>query len=254
MRPLVSVITTLYNCERYISQSLDSICRQEGFDDFEWLIFSDAPTDRTWEIVESYKFETRGLVRLQPSSENIKIPWRRNQAIASARGKYIAIHDGDDISLPDRLKTEVNLLESSDTFCVGSHAFKIDGDGKRIGIMDYPAGDHSSLVRQMVRKQNPMIDPSSMFRRQEFMALGGYPLEKQIYTVPDMDLWCRAILGGQKLANIQKPLIEYRANPEGMTGRCKPEMIQAHMIVWNRFITAYRQKTNQSFAHKRTHE
>ena len=257
MRPLVSVITTLYNCEQYIEKSLASICEQQDFKDFEWLIYSDGPTDRTWDLVEGCLFKAPAGPHIITcaDSKNIKIPWRRNQAIAAAKGKYIAIHDGDDISMPDRLKTQVEFLESNaDIFCVGSHAFKIDVQGQRIGIMDYPSRDHASLVMKMVQKQNPMIDPSTMFRREDFMNLGGYPLEKRIYTVPDMDVWCRAILAGLKLANIQKPLIEYRTNPEGMTGRHKPEMIKAHMTVWRRFMDAYQKRSMQVFAQERNHE
>jgi len=245
MTPLVSVITTVYNCERYVKESFASIASQTLEEDFEWLILSDAPTDSTWDIIERMNLDLpRAKVIKVSSLENIKIPRRRNQAISMARGKYVAIHDGDDISLPDRLGLQVDFLESHPrVFCVGGHGVKINSEGEGIGLMDYPEEDHDGIVRQLLlKRQNPMIDPTCMFRRQTFLSLKKYTTRQDIYTVPDMDLWCRAILAGHKMANIRKPLIHYRINPNGMTGLHKPEMIYAHMIVCKEFSEAYRGK------------
>lgn len=243
--PLVSVITTLYNCEKYIKASLESMASQSFKEPWEWIILSDGPTDTTWQIVENMQFEIQNchVIRI-PSASNIKIPKRRNQAIAMAKGKYIAIQDGDDISLPDRLDLEVGFLESHPSvFCVGGHAVQIDLEDQVIGFMDYPEENHDRILRQLlVERRNPMIDPTTMFRREVFMRLGKYTTREEIYTVPDMDLWCRAILAGYKMANIRKPLINYRSNPDGMTNRKKSEMIYAHVVTWREFSYKYREK------------
>ena len=84
-----------------------------------------------------------------------------------------------------------------------------------------------------------MIDPTTMFRREDFLNLGGYSTDKSIYTVPDMDLWLKAILSGRKLINLQYPVIQYRMNPEGMTSLHKQEMIRSHMSVWRKFMIGY---------------
>lgn len=243
--PLVSVITTLYNCEKYVKASLDSIAAQTFAEPFEWLILSDGPTDATWQIVENFRVDNpKCQVIKVAAADNIRIPRRRNQAISMARGKYIAIQDGDDISLPDRLELEVNFLESHPSvFCVGGHAVQIDLQDQVIGFMDYPEESHDRILRQLlVERRNPMIDPTTMFRRETFMRLGRYTTREEIYTVPDMDLWCRAILAGHKMANIRKPLINYRSNPDGMTNRKKSEMIYAHVVTWREFSYKYRER------------
>lgn len=242
MTPILSIVTTVYNCEQFIEESLDSICKQNIYDEFEWLILSDGPIDSTWEKIEALKYDLKGRVIKIPTTTNIKIPRRRNQAISIASGKYIAIHDGDDISLPERLQTQIDFLESRpNIFCVGGHAMKIDTENNLLGCMDYPEDNHERIVWQIFRnKQNPMIDPTTMFRRQDFISLGMYSLRSEIYTVPDFDLWCRAIVEGKKMANIKKPLIRYRINPNSMTVQYKSEMITAHMIVWREFFDKYR--------------
>ena len=236
-QPPLSVITPIYNCETYLRESLDSALSQT-FTDFELIIVNDGSTDGSVDIVKSYDDERIIFVDNQ---DNKKIPTRRNEAISMASGKYVAIHDGDDVSFPHRFAKQIDILSSEDIFCVGAHADKIDPDGDRTGDMDYPPETHDEILHMITRKcMNPMIDPTCMFVRDVFMQLGKYTLEKEIYTVPDFDLWLRAMGVSKKFYNIQEPLIKYRENPDGMTGKHKREMIKAHMIVWRRFMHSYR--------------
>ena len=242
--PLVSVITTVYNCERYIKASLESIIAQD-FTNFEIILVNDGSTDRTWEIAQNFK---DNRIIFCDNKENKKIPIRRNEAINRSVGKYIAIHDGDDISLPDRLSKEVVFMEEHENiFCIGSYALKIDTDDILQGFMVYPPSTHNEIVMLLQRGVNPIIDPTTIFRRKDFIDLGGYTMDESLYTVPDLDLWARAILYGKKFRNIKIPLIKYRINPDGVTRKHKTEMIIAHRKVVYDFIkklTNYHRKKN----------
>lgn len=229
----ISVIMSVYNCQRFIQSSLISIDEQD-FDDFEIIIVNDGSTDNTWRIVQDYKFRHKCI--LVDNKYNKRIPSRRNEASLLASGKYLAIHDGDDISLPDRLKKQYEFLENNDIFCVGGWAYRIDETDNETGVMNYPPLEHKDIVAAFLFKRiNPIIDPSTMFRNDIFAKLGGYSLEKAIYTVPDMDLWTRGILEGYKFKSLAIPLIKYRVNSSGMTGIHKKEMGDAHNIVCSRF-------------------
>lgn len=237
--PKLSVITTLYNCERYVADSLRSVLEQT-YSDFQWIVLNDGSTDSTWKIVNKMIGDDSRAV-LVDNKENKRIPASRNEAIKLATGKYIAIHDGDDISLPHRFMSQVGFLDSrKDIFCVGGHAISIDHEGNQKGMMVYPPAHHRQIVFSLLRlKQNPVIDPTSMFRKADFEKLGGYTLNEDLYTVPDMDLWARAIVSGKVMANMQDALIRYRVNPNGMTQKHKSQMIDAHMMVWRRFRKEY---------------
>jgi len=232
----VSVITTVLNGEKYLEESLDSL-KAQTCDEFEVIFVNDGSTDRTVEIIQQYMGNFRRTKFLN-FNDNKRIPTRRNQAIEQARGEFIVIHDGDDSSYPDRIERQLTFMrDNQDIFCVGGHAIKMDLASKVFGEMAYPPKTHAEIV-DMTSKQcmNPIIDPTTMFRRQDFLNLGKYTLEKAIYTVPDFDLWCKAIIAECRFANLQEPLIKYRENPDGMTGRHKQEMIRSHMIVWTRFM------------------
>ncbi len=235
--PLVSVIMTVYNCEKYIEESLDSIFNQT-FKDFEVVVYTDACTDKTQEIVGRYFNNYKNFNHLIYGRRDGPIGCfkGRMEAIVRSKGKYIAIQDGDDISLLDRLEKEVNFLEENeDIFCVGGWANKIDENGEDIGTMEYPPDTHDNVVKSISKFLNPMIDPTTMFRKVKFLQLRGYSLKKDRDLVDDFDFWCRAILNGYKIYNLQTPLIKYRINSDGNTRKHKMKMIKQHTIVWKEF-------------------
>jgi glycosyltransferase involved in cell wall biosynthesis len=241
--PKLSLITTLYNCEEFIEQSLQSVLDQT-YADFEWIILNDGSTDGTWDIATSMLAEDERVIFVD-SRENKKIPARRNDAITLAKGEYVAIVDGDDINLHDRFEKQVAFLNShADIWCVGAHALLIDHDDKYIESMNYPPALHADIVSYFLRQcRNPIIDPTTMFRKKDFDELGGYTLDRKIYTVPDMDLWCRAIVMGKKMSNLPRALLRYRRNMNGMTQKHNEEMIKAHMTVWRKFAKDFQRIT-----------
>ncbi|HUS51058.1 MAG TPA: glycosyltransferase [Candidatus Paceibacterota bacterium] len=245
--PLLSVITTTYNCEKYIEESLNSILTLENkFRDFEIIIVDDGSTDNTSDLVHSFWEKNRSKIYFIRNFENKRIPTRRNEAISISRGRYVTIQDGDDVSFLDKFEKQIDFLENNpDIFCVGGHAIVINENGEFSNKkMDYPPESHGDIVNMITKKcMNPIIDPTTMFRRDIFNKLGKYTLDKSIYTVPDFDLWLRAILNGYKVHNLQDNLIKYRVIEDfGMTREHKKEMIEQHMIVWKKFMRQWKIK------------
>lgn len=244
--PPVSVIITAYNCEKYLAESIKSILDQT-YSWFELIIINDGSIDKCDNIIRSFK---DGRIRYISHRDNKNIPIRRNEAINLAKGIYIAIQDADNISLPDRLEQQWNFLRNNLAyFCIGGHAAKINTAGHPDGDLRYPPVSHEEIVDYVVkRSRNPMIDSTVMFRRRDFLELGGYTRDMSLYTAYDMDLWLKAILCGKKFVNLPYPVIKYRVNPEGFSHKHQSEIIRTHMIVWRRFI----QKHMGLFSNQRT--
>jgi glycosyltransferase involved in cell wall biosynthesis len=230
-KPLVSVIMTAYNCEKYIVESIESIFIQT-FRDFELIIYHDGSTDKTWQkalaTVTKRGKVFMGCVKLFPSHENVGCGEGRNRAIKKARGKYIAIQDADDISFRNRLAKEVEFMEKNDDiFCVGAFADKMEEDGEFIEFMTYPSKTHEEIYDEiMVKKDNPIIDPSCMYRKKDFDALGGYDGNWKL--VPDSNLWVRAAMAGLKFANLQEVLVHYRQHPNSITNKSRRAVDREH--------------------------
>jgi len=115
MKYKISIITTLYNCQNFIEQSILSIINQ-SFNDFEWIIINDGSSDKTWDIVTKLTDKYENIIKID-NKDNKKIPLRRNEAISMASSEYVAIHDGDDISLPNRLLHQYSFFSKAKRRC-----------------------------------------------------------------------------------------------------------------------------------------
>ena len=232
--PLVSVIMTAYNCEKYIEEAIKSIFHQ-SFREFELIIYHDGSTDKTWQValktITDYNKAFMGCVKMLPSHENVGCGEGRNRAIRKARGKYIAIQDADDMSFQTRLEKEVKFLEENeDIFCVGAWADKMEKNGDFIELMTYPPATNEEIFHEMmIKKNNPIIDPSCMYRKDIFNELGGY--EGKWRLVPDFNLWVRAMQAGCKFANLQEVLVHYRQHPNSVTNKNEMATVKEHFAM-----------------------
>jgi len=232
--PKLSIVTCVYNAESYLKESLDSVFDQP-YEDFELVLVHDCSTDNTRQLLEEY-IDKPNVVFIE-NKYNEGVPFSRNRAFIAAKGEYIAIHDADDVSLPHRFEKQVKYLdEHPDVTFIGGHAIRISDTGMQIGHMVYPPEQTEGAFRVIRQfKLNPIIDPSSMFRRQPVLDIGGYRMEPELRTVQDFDLWCRLLIDGHHLYNFQEPLIKYRINPHGVTRVKKAEQVLATDFVWAAF-------------------
>jgi glycosyltransferase involved in cell wall biosynthesis len=234
-KPLVSVIMAVYNCEKFIKESLYSI-KNQTFKDLEIILYDDGSADKTYIIAQEI-LRASGLRYSMGrlfSGANVGCGQNRNKAIAMANGKYIAIQDGDDKSFPHRLEKEAEFLETNPhIFCVGSLAYVMDEKGRFLEYYTYPSATHKGIKKDILEKKiNPIIDPSSMFRRDVFEDLGGYDSKWKL--VPDFDLWMRAILKGYEFANIGDFLVRYRKHKNSNMVKYQKEAVKEHvkMLDW----------------------
>jgi glycosyltransferase involved in cell wall biosynthesis len=107
--PLVSVLMTSYNRERYIPEAIESVL-SSSYENFELIVVDDLSTDRTLEIAASYASKDP-RVKVYSNRENLGDYPNRNQAAAYANGKYIKYLDSDDIIYDFGLEVMVNYME-----------------------------------------------------------------------------------------------------------------------------------------------
>jgi len=169
---LVSVLIPVYNCQKYIKYTLDSLIKQT-MTDFEVILVNDGSTDDSLEIINTYAMlDSRFKVFTQ---NNMGIVSALNFGLSKAVGKYIARLDGDDIAHPERLKRQYDFMESNDDcVCVGSLYRAIDSFGNVIW---------SQKVFSNVKQTNLLIyppyvttfpHPSVMIRARDYLFLNGY--------------------------------------------------------------------------------
>lgn len=232
--PRVSVIMSVLNDERYIGEAVDSVLNQT-FRDFEFIIINDGSTDRTGEILSSYR-DDRILLFDQ---KNRGLTQSLNRGLSLARGEYIARMDGDDISDPARLEEEVRFLDrDQDIGLVGTFAYRIDEQGRRISVYTYKTTTEE--IKKNLWVDCPFCHSSVMFRKACIDKIGAY--REKVGPTEDYDLWFR-ITEQFGAANIPVPLHSFRIDSKGITVRKRFDQIRYMMLV--RLLAEERQKKGQ---------
>ncbi len=110
--PKVSIITTTYQHERFIAETIESILTQ-SFVDWELLIGDDSPGDANWAIIEQYVQKYPTKVRAWHHSPNKGIVDNMNFLLSqmSSNSQYVAFLEGDDLYTPDYLERKLKLWE-----------------------------------------------------------------------------------------------------------------------------------------------
>jgi len=218
--PAVCVQMAVYNGERFLAATIDSILGQY-FTDFELMIVDDGSTDRTPDILATYATRDPRITLLHnPTRQGIS--YARNRALASAQGRYVAITDADDLSHPLRLERQVAFLDAHPTIGVlGTWASRIDKEGKPIAPLRPPV--ESALLHWALLFYPPVVHSASMMRLELLQQVGGYPLDKPC-TV-DYDLWLR-LAKTTKFHTLPEELVTYRVHPYGVSAQHKQEQYQ----------------------------
>ncbi len=229
---LVSVIMPVFNGERYLAETIESILAQT-FIDFEFIIVDDGSHDSSAQIIRAYQNSDK-RIRLLCLDENTGISRATNHGIANSRCQYIALTDQDDISLPDRLQMQVDRLNAvQDIAVLGTCAYIVDENLKRPAPYDV-ASDHASIALAFFVAR-PFAGNTVMLRREAFDEIG--LMNSEMDSVQDMELLWRAVKS-VKCANLPDRLLLWRRHENALGMRRDATLtrrFRANMLrdLWN---------------------
>lgn len=107
--PTVSVITPFYNSEKFLEETIQSIINQT-YPNWELLLINDASKDNSQIIAEKYCAKDN-RIKIFKLEKNSGAGVARNTGIQSAKGRYIAFLDADDVWMPQKLETQLNFMD-----------------------------------------------------------------------------------------------------------------------------------------------
>lgn len=201
MKPLVSIGMPIFNCEKTISSAIRSILNQT-YNHWELFLIDDGSTDKTLEIAK-YFHDSRITVIVDGC--NMKISKRLNQAIAMSKGKYFARMDGDDISYPERIQTQVEYLEEHPEIdLLGTQIIVFNQDGNAKGSNS--AKESHSQICSRPLSGFPMAHPTWIGKIEYFRK---YQYRIDAVRMEDQDLLLRSYKTN-KFACLPKILLGYR--------------------------------------------
>lgn len=201
--PSISVIMPVWNGERHLREAMESILGQTERD-FEFLIIDDGSTDSTVEIIGSYQDARIRLIR----QEHEGIVVALNRGVREAKAEWIARMDADDISYPQRFERQLAAVRSRPDAVLCHTQIHIMGEARYVT----PAGRFvrgEALTQLRLCYQSAIVHPTVMFRKDAFLAAGGY-LEEERHA-EDFGLWGRLVKSGPVIG-IPDALLDFRVH------------------------------------------
>jgi glycosyltransferase involved in cell wall biosynthesis len=195
----------VYNTEAFLSDAIDSILAQT-FTDWELICVDDGSSDCSLDVLRRYE---RADPRIRVVSRpNTGVSRARNDGMALARGRYIAAMDSDDVALPERLRRQVDYMDSHPE-CVGlGAAVRIVGPDLMPIKEELRPLDHETIDRRVLAGDGAVIrQPVAIFRAEAIRQVGGY--RDEVLAQEDTDLYLRLADIG-RLSNLPDILLLYR--------------------------------------------
>ena len=171
-QPLVSVLMNCYNGEKYLRKAIESVLSQ-SYQNWELIFWDNQSDDLSATIFHSYE-DARLKYFFAPQHTDLGAA--RILAQEHLYGTYVAVLDADDVAHPDRLLKQVGFLEiNQNVALVGSWVKLVDTNGNLIS--EYRPPLNTDELYQCLGWTNPIVNSSSMYRRQIAKLLGGYSTE-----------------------------------------------------------------------------
>ncbi|MCI6427351.1 MAG: glycosyltransferase [Rikenellaceae bacterium] len=202
--PKISVIMGIYNCEHTLQEALDSLYAQT-FQDFEIILCDDGSVDNTYEVARLNQ-ETHPNIVLLKNSCNKGLNQTLNNCLSVANGNYIARMDGDDLSYPERFEIEYRFLEEHPEYAIVSSPMEYFDEN---GIFMVGKG-HGEVKSEDFLYGSPICHAPCMVRKDAYLSVGGYTVDKGLLRVEDYHLWFKMYAAGYKAYMLEQPYYKMR--------------------------------------------
>ena len=216
----ISVIMSIYcEPEAWLRESIDSILNQT-FTDFEFIIINDNP-DReiNKKVLTEYAIRDKRIVLIK-NIKNIGLTKSLNIGLKTAKGKFIARMDADDISLQNRFQKQLTFLNSNQEYVAcGTFSSIINENGNIKGTYKIPT-THEDILNKFAY-HNPVIHPTLMIRH-EVLTTNKILFNENLRYAQDYDFIGKLLMVG-KLANIPEKLVYYRLSSTQISNKNRLE-------------------------------
>jgi len=186
-RPDISVVIVAYNHAKYIEQAIESVLDQT-FTNFEAIVFDDGSKDNTKEIVSSFH---DGRIRYY-YQENSGLPAKgRNAGMKLARGKYIALMDGDDFWYKGKLENSKRILDTMKDIHLVCHNEAVLYNDKILRYTSYGPYEEDMYSR-LLFKGNCLHSSAVTIRREVFFEDNiRFCENRDLFAIEDYEYWLR---------------------------------------------------------------
>jgi glycosyltransferase involved in cell wall biosynthesis len=205
-----SVLMSIYHKEKaeYFDRAMLSTWDEQTIKPNEIILVQDGElTDDLYKTIEKWQKKLGDLFVIIPLEHNVGLGDALNIGLEKCSYEIVARMDTDDISLPNRFKKQLKVLNEKDVDICSSWVSEFDSNENEIVSLRKLPENHNEIVA-FAKKRNAINHPAVMYKKEAVLNAGGY---KKMMWFEDYYLWIRMILNGAKFYNIQEPLVNMRA-------------------------------------------
>lgn len=200
---LVSIGIPFYNSENYLEDAIKSVTKQT-YSNWELTLIDDGSSDFSLDIARRYEAQD-DRISVVSDGENLGLPKRLNQLSKLSKGYYYARMDADDIMHHNRLKKQIEYLESNPEIdLLGSGLIAIDNQNNITGIRK--GSFLNNVTLQMVIKMTWCVHPTITGKLEWFK---NNPYDESLRRAQDYELWIRTV-DKSNFVRLKNPYLFYR--------------------------------------------
>lgn len=218
---VVSIVTPVFNGEKFIDACIDSV-RAQTFTDWEMLVVDDGSTDGTFDLVQEHAAQdSRIRLLTHPGHQNQGVSKSRQLGVSQCCGKYVSMLDADDLFEPAKLELQVSVADRHPDcvvfhgrgVCVDQNGVKKPSPNLADSFNDFATHDHvyDFCKHERFLQQNPILNSSALIRRDALSATA-YGFE-QLFQYEDWTLWVLLAQRGSFYVGTED-LVCYRVHDE----------------------------------------
>ena len=234
MRPLVSVLMSCYNGEKFINSSVNSLLRQT-YKNWELIFWDNCSTDNSSEIIRSFKDKR---IKYFKSKAHTEIGIAKSNALKQAQGTYFAFLDVDDLWLKKKIEKQLNVFvkNGDDYSAVYTKYFLLDDKSKtkrnlsKINYKDYPSGYIFDSVLKSYSIGKPIVNNlTTLFKKSDILNLN-LNIDENLHILADFD-FIERLSEKKKILYLDYFSSIYRVHNKSETFNSKQKQIQ-EMEIW----------------------
>ena len=224
MNDLVSIVLPVYNGERFLSESIDSIIEQT-YQNWELIIIDDCSSDSSPDIAKEYVARD-SRIKYYRNEHNLKLPRSLNRGFSLAQGDYLTWTSDDNMYLPEAISRMVSAMDEQHVEFVFATCHVINENGEIVEVWAAPQDYQTAIMK------GDFVGACFLYTRNVYNTVGEYDANK--FLVEDYDYWLR-IFCRFKVYNITDCLYKYRWHDGSLTSTEKQDSINSmcEKVLWD---------------------
>ena len=220
--PLVSIITPVYNAERFLSETIKSV-KNQTYEKWELLLVDDCSKDNSVSIIKEFQ-KSDHRIKYIKLEKNSGASVTRNTGIKNAKGRFIAFVDSDDIWEPNKLEIQIKyMLDKKLGFTFTSYRYMKENGTKTNKVAKAPKKiNYNGLLK------NTIIGCTTVVVDRKIIGDFLMPLVKK---GQDTATWLMILRSQEYAYGIEEVLVDYRLVGNSLSSN----KIKALKRTWNTY-------------------